>query len=242
MLFRSTCSVVVLAIVALLAAAAPVHATATNELFYEPPPVYGGNGGNPTDEQIAQLIADNTALLGVPVQIIGKVDLNPDTFTPAQGTNFLSDMFVSFTCNSVPASGNCADGFTVEFDFSGLAKQWQIVKIVVKADGPDFPWGAFVIDPDALQTPPLDPLQAAFVSSTEYGKYLDDANDLCFAAGIAQCTNNDGSQKFWNPGISHITLFGTPTDTNNVPEPGTLMLLGLGLIVAAVAGPKTVRS
>ena len=228
-----TLSVFTAAIVAVtLVSVAPVHAVATTELLYEAPVFFGaGGGGNASDEQLAALAAANSAILGVPIDLIGKYTPSTNVFLPATGSNFTADVLMSFTCNS-GVNTACSDGFTIQFDFSALASDWQIVKILVKADGPNFPNGAFVAELP-LQTPPLDNIQAAFISSAEYAKYIADGDAACDAQdNNAPC---QGGQ-FWSPGISHIYLFGTPTAA--VPETATMSLLGLGIVALGAVARK----
>ena len=219
---RNWLAVVGLGVVAmLLGAVAPAHAVATNTLLYEVSPgaQFGGNGGNPTQEQLDSISAG--------VDPIGI--LSPDTdFTAAAGTTF-DDTFVSFTCNQTGTG--CNSGFTVTFDFGSSSIDWQIVKIVVKAAGPQFPFGVFSMDPNALQDGPVEGIQQAFIPVDEYAKYVSAANALCGGG----C--NKGS--FFNPAVGHLYLFGTDTTGNaqfttettaNVAEPATLMLLGSGLV------------
>jgi hypothetical protein len=232
-----------LVIASIAVGAGSAHAVAINNLVFEAPVMWGdGSGGQPSDAQMAALAASNAAQLGVPVDQIGKVDTGDGTawtFTPL--SPFTSGMFTSFTCNGGSTTPPCntgsgpATGFMVQFDFTALASDWQIVKIVVKPDGPQFPWGAFVINKADLQVEPLDNIQAAFISNAEYAKFIA-AGDLLACATANACT--DG---YWNPGISSIHLFGTPS-TPGVPEPGTLLLLGLGLLgVGAAARKKIAR-
>src|SRR5258705_804345 len=140
-----------LIIASIAVGAAPAHAVAINNLVFEAPVLFGdGSGGQPSDAQLAALAAANAAALGVPIDQIGKVDTGDGTawsFTPL--APFTSGMFTSFTCNGGSTTPPCntgdgpATGFMVQFDFTALASDWQIVKIVVKPDGPQVPWGPF---------------------------------------------------------------------------------------------------
>ena len=232
---RTLCAFTAAIVAVTVISVAPVHAVGSTELFYEAPVFFGAaGGGNASDQQLADLAAANSQILGVPIELIGKYTPSTDVFLPATGSNFTADMFVSFTCNS-GLNTSCSDGFLITFDFSALAKDWQIVKILVKADGPNFPNGAFVANLP-LQSPPIDNVQSAFISSAEYAKYIADGDKACDAQdNNAPC--QDGA--FWSPGISHLYLFGTPT-APMVPEPATMGLLGLGIVALGVVVRKRV--
>ena len=236
---RTRIAFVALAAAALMIfGAVPAHAIAINTLYYEPPAFWGlGGGGNTSDQQLADLAAANSEILGVPIDLIGKVTPSTGVFVPATGSNFTTSMFDSFTCNS-GSSTSCTDGFTVEFNFAGLGKDWQIVKIVVKADGPNFPNGAFVTSLPLQGPAPLDDIQQGFISSLEYAKYIHDGDIMCVAANKPPCQNDP----HWNPAISHIYVFGTPLTPTQVPEPATLTLLGLSVIgVGVIARARAKR-
>ena len=201
-------------------AAAPAHAVATNILEFEANYPGGGLGGNLTDEEINELISDNSEILGVDVELLAKVE--PDGDIDQVQPGFEGIAFGSFECTSGD-DGDCQTGFTLTLDFSGVAAgPFQIVKVAVKA-GNDLV-GVFALqDPADLQTGDLDVIQAAFVSDA----------DRVLSCG--QPGGQGGCQ-----GVSNMYVFVSPADValEDVPEPATLTLLGLGLLGAGIASRR----
>ena len=213
-----------------LVAAGPAYALATNNLLFEGGFIGGAGGGNPTQAQIDEIVAANELLLGLApgsIDLIGKVNMGETaTFDPEDP--FTADMFQGVTCGS-GGTADCKDGLTVTFDFTGLAQEWQIVKILIKADGPTYANGNFVTD--SLQgPPPLDNVQAGSISSAEWDKYV------AFACGGP----NPPGPCPQGAGVSHFLVFGTPLNGTSVPEPATLMLLGFGLVGVGVAARRKI--
>ena len=209
-----------------LVAALPAHALSTNTLLFEQNFAGTGPGGNMSATDIQSIITSNESQPGWPadqdIELIGKINVG-GVFEPATGFSLAN--FVSFDCNPVGVGGNDADcktGFTVNFNFSTLSEEWQIVKVAVKAGQQDI--GVFFIDPTLLQTGDLDPLQAGFVPDAQ--RLLSCGN----AVNNPNNSNDDGCR-----GVSNILVFGTqsegePEIPQGVPEPTTLVLLGLGLV------------
>ena len=194
-------------------AAAPAHAVATNILEFEANYPGGGLGGNLTDEEINELISDNSEILGVDVELLAKVE--PDGDIDQVQPGFEGIAFGSFECTSGD-DDDCQTGFTLTLDFSGVAAgPFQIVKVAVKAG--DNLVGVFALASD-LQTGDLDVIQAAFVS--------DEQRALSCGEGCQ--------------GVSNMYVFVAPADVplEAVPEPATLTLLGLGLLGAGIASRR----
>ena len=208
---RSTMQAVGVAI-ALLLAVVPAQALTTNQLLFEQNIGGTGPGGNLSDEQVAALILANEALLGQDITFIGKINVG-GAFEPATG---FGGTFTSFACSDPLNNADCETGFTVNFDFSSLADDFQIVKVAVKSAQNDTE--VFFIDPATLQSGSLDPFQAGVVSDGERAE----------ACGT-------GCQ-----GVSNILVFGSLAEElqQQVPEPVTISLLGLSVVGAALVARR----
>ena len=192
--------------IALLMAVVPAHALTTNQLLFELNVPGTGPGGNLSDADIAALILTNEALLGQDITVIGKINVG-GAFEAEPG---FGGTFSSFACSNPVNNLDCQTGFTVNFDFSSLADDFQIVKVAVKSGQNDIE--VFFIDPAALQSGSLDPFQAGAVSDGER---------------IEAC--GTGCQ-----GVSNIVVFAAGADQQQqVPEPVTVGLLGLSVVGAA---------
>jgi hypothetical protein len=219
---------------AVLAGAGPAHAVAINNLVFEGPAFVGaGPGGSISQAQIDAIVAANEVKLGLlpgTIDLIGQINLGlTATFTQAAGSNFTSSMFLGVTGCTV---SDCTGAFQVNFDFAGLDKDWQIVKIA-ELGGPA-QWAKGVWVTDTLQIGPLSDLQSGSVSLQEWLDYTASAKTVSGCSGPQPpggC-NHDLGNPIW-----HMLVFGVGTQTS-VPEPGTLMLLGLGLIGAGAAARK----
>ena len=196
---------------------------------------------HPPHNECGDIIAANELLLGLPagsIQLIGKIgstsDGNPVAFetdtvqSPFNGVGV--DLEPSWVCVD---TGGLTDGCTLTLNFEDLENDWQIVKIIAKtgkigsssADDKD---GVFVRS-NGLLTTGIEDLQAAFISEAE--------RDAWFAA--IGGTGDNGK-------YSHLWVFGvesTPEEEQEekVPEPGTVMLLGVGLLGlgAAIRGRRS---
>ena len=223
---------------AMLVWAGPAHAVAINNLAFEGPAFIGdGPGGSSSQAQTDTIVAANEVKLGLlpgTIDLIGEITLGltTTTFTQAVGSNFTSSMFQGITGCTV---SDCKGAFQVNFDFAGLDKDWQIVKIV-QSGGPA-QWAKGAWGTDTLQAGPLSDLQSGSVSLQEWLDYTASAKTVSGCSGTQPPVgcNHDLGNPIW-----HMFVFGVGTQTS-VPEPGTLMLLGLGLIGAGAAARKKTR-
>ena len=67
--------------------------------------------------------------------------------------------------SATPTVSGSENRSSQSFSHFALASDWQIVKIVVKPDGPDFPWGAFVINKADLQIAPLEAMRLSHAAA-----------------------------------------------------------------------------
>lgn len=169
----------------------------------------------------ADIVSQNAAALGVPIDPIGKFDeeLEWDEGDTTEASGQFEKVFAPFENSTASVQFGFFDIndlgslegflFTVEPD-EPLSGAWVIVKIVTKtASGND---GIFVIT-NLSEVVPSSTLLQAFIPVSEYTSWSD--KDL-----------------------SHWSAFGTRTD--EVAEPGTLLLLGTGLVVVGVIGRRRV--
>jgi len=199
--------------------AGPAHAVTINDLVFEGPAFLGTGPDGPGT-----------------IDLIGQINLGlTTTFTQAAGSSFTSSMFLGVTGCTI---SDCTGAFQVNFDFAGLDKDWQIVKIAEHIGGPaQWAKGAWVTD--TLQTGPLSDLQSGSVSLQEWLDYTASAKTVSGCSGPQPPSgcNHDLGNPIW-----HMLVFGVGAESpTSVPEPGTLLLLGLGVVAAGTAARKTSR-
>ena len=174
--------------------------------------------------ECTSIVAQNEQTLGLPsgsIELIGKLATPGATFSELQAPFNAPgvDLSPSWTCDST--------GCTVQLDFSDLEFDWQIVKIIAKAG-----WGNFgateqdgvFVRSNALFGPPVDDIQQAKLPSSAIEAWFDTAN-------LPENRQNTGR-------FSHIWIFGVRSESTTVPEPTTLLLLGLGLTGTAMAARR----
>ena len=170
------------------------------------------NGVPKVPNATGNVISTNEDLLGVPVQYIGA---NGGLVTQLN-TDADTIPGPDFTGTTL-TSGVDGGSIFVEANFTGateLAALWQIVKVVVKQGNLN---GIFVAT-ELFE--PTDLVQRATISPEEFAKFVE-ATGATFGVGISHSNG----------------VFGTPT-TPTVPEPGTVALLGLGLVGAGIAARR----
>ena len=193
--------------------------------------IVGDNLNCSQDDECASIMAANEILMGLPagsIQVIGK-------FTPSTGV--LTDLGAPFVGHDLNESWVCDEvtGCMLSLDFSSFDFDWQIVKIIMKDGKVTNPLGGdgdFIRSNMPLETAGnVDDIQFAHVSIAQRDIWL---NEIC-APGTPGCSLNNGR-------YSHFWVFGVRTEGTTVPEPATLVLLGMSVIaVGAVARKRAGR-
>ena len=169
------------------------------------------------------IVAANEDSLGLPA---GSIELIGKLATPGATFSELQSPFNEPGVNLNPSWACDSSGCAVQLDFSDLEFDWQIVKIIAKAG-----WGNFgateedgvFVRSNPLFGAPVDDIQRALITADAIEAWFDTAN-------LPENRQNVGR-------FSHIWIFGVRSE-QTVPEPTTLVLLGLGLAGLAVAGRR----
>ena len=166
-----------------------------------------------TPDSTMNIVDANSAMLGT-VQLIGATG-GAGGGLNTSGPDFTGTV-LSFSVDEF--------GINIEADFTNainLAVSWELVKIVLKQG--NLNEGIFVT---TNLFDPSDPIQHAFISNAEWAKYT----------GNVPPPEHGGIPGI---GVSHFTAFGV-AGTNRVPEPATMLLLGLGVVGLGAYGRRQI--
>lgn len=205
--------------VAVSAQASAITFTYEGFITYNPPPSNSGPDVVGTFDSINDALAQNESDLGLPpgsIEEIGKQDVGGNW----EDGLFGSDAIISFACGDAPGNDPCRS-FTIDFEptatnANGVAlADWDLVKIAIKVG----------------QTGGEDPgvLPGHGVWSVSDGEI--DGTPITFDLSDYAPFLTDGFSR----GVSNIHFFGVQTSGPSVPEPGTLGLLGVGVLALGIA-------
>jgi hypothetical protein len=178
----------------------------------------------------AALVAANETLMGLPagsIDPIGKFDGGLETVgidLPFSQNGGVSSPFTGATGTVEVATVGGVEGLLFTIDVVGeLANSWTIVKIAVKQA--NLGEGNFVaFGPGSVLALPSNGDLTAFIPKSEYGLYSFNIHPKT-------------GEKTTILDVSHWTAFGVQS-TTTVPEPTTLLLLGLGVVGAGIAARR----
>lgn len=187
---------------------------------------------NISGAEVDQISATNAALLGATVDALGKINIGGafESFHPA----VTDPDALTLSCADAKCS---AFDWTFDQSKTTLAVDWEIVKIGVKYGNL---LAYFLVDGDGDTTAEAN--DGAISGHFDIFDYVPDAGDY-LTANLPAPTLLDGvfqiadlrergdivGKRYTLNGLSHIDFFGTPNPQTDVPEPGALGLLGLGL-------------